>query len=956
MTFYNELKQLNDILIVAKALRYNGTRSGSSFQGDCPRHGSSGSKCLVIWTGIQGFRCYHCGESGDVIDLVMLFKHCDHHAAVKYLADRVGMPDLSGGQTLSPAERAQREVDAREESLVYDILTTAAEWYHQQLKNFPAIFDHLRNHYGFSQEIIEELKIGFAPPVTSSPAASDLATHLEKNPAFKGNLAKSGLFSFSSTQGPYWNYFKGRIVFPYWKGGKVTNMIARATSQTPVDQYECYADKDGHVKTDTNGRAEYIKYKKLRRQDLSDEKRRHISKFIGIESFMGEDSIRGAKEVVITEGAPDWVSAVDFGFAAVSPVTTNFREDDFEKLAQQTANANTVYLINDNEENAAGLKGALKTAKYLAAKGRNVFLVELPRPAGVQKIDLNEYLKDHTADDLRKLMQETKSVLDIMIDNLSADFIKAQPVLKSEILPLLVGMNEGVREHYLERIRKIVKTSKSAIIAELKQVERETAAKKEQSVKPSVDPAVQSLAEAIAKDPSLIRNRIDVVNAAGVVGERNVIAMMFAALDSRLLPEDTACPNALAIKNAGHHGSGKSYTLKRCLEFYPLIAYHLITSGSAKSLYYLPEGLQNKALIVTEAFQFQADNATDSEFVYVVRSLLSEGRVCYQVPQKDDDGKFVTVEKRLDGPTSFITTTIVDRLESQLDDRLFTVHPDESMEQTRAIMSMTAQIKDGSFDGVDENTVKAWRQFHSMLKPVAVVIPYAGQISEYIQRGSRLPIATRRAFNRVLSIIQTITCAYQFQRSRDGKGRLIAEICDYWMALQIVRESFRENLGQQSKEAEHRIEFIREKGPVQYNALRSEWGVSKSALTSWVRSKVYDTLLVWCDENGEEFKDDAALKKAKHSGTAYLKVNESFVVDDVTGLPTPFELTRDDRWDQDGELFEMYDLKLDRRQVRDAGAPDDVVIVEVPYEEEEEPEIDDRRPISQTLASDFLTI
>ena len=47
-----------------------------------------------------------------------------------------------------------------------------------------------------------------------------------------------------------------------------------------------------------------------------------------------------------------------------------------------------------------------------------------------------------------------------------ADFVKAQPTLKSEILPLLVGMNEGVREHYLERIRKIVKTSKSAIIAE----------------------------------------------------------------------------------------------------------------------------------------------------------------------------------------------------------------------------------------------------------------------------------------------------------------------------------------------------------------------------------------------------------------------------------------------------------------------------------------------------------
>ncbi|MCK7503056.1 MAG: toprim domain-containing protein [Desulfobacterales bacterium] len=119
----------------------------------------------------------------------------------------------------------------------------------------------------------------------------------------------------------------------------MVNLIARATVMTPVDQYECYADKDGKVKTDENGRPEYIKYKKLRRHDPSDEKRKHISKFIGAETFMGIDSIRGAKEIIITEGAPDWVSAVDHGFAAVSPVTTNFREEDFEKLAQLTATA-----------------------------------------------------------------------------------------------------------------------------------------------------------------------------------------------------------------------------------------------------------------------------------------------------------------------------------------------------------------------------------------------------------------------------------------------------------------------------------------------------------------------------------------------------------------------------------------------------------------------------------------
>jgi DNA primase len=918
MSYYDELKTKNDITVIAKLLGFNGQKSGSSWQGKCPKHGSSSGKCLVIWPGIQGFKCYNCGESGDVINLVQLFNRCDHITAVQYLADRVGMPYQIGGKEMSSEERVQREVDIHEEALVYDMLTEAANWYYQQLDHFPDIKDHLKNHYGFSENIIELLKIGFAPANTSSPEiTSDLANHLKGNARFQNQLLKTGLFTFSDPKGTYWDYFKGRIVFPYWRNGKVVNMIARATSRTPVDQYECYPDKDGNAKTDTDGQPMYIKYKKLRRYDPSDERKKHISKFIGMETFMGSDAIRGEKKVVITEGAPDWVSAIQHGLPAVSPVTTNFRDEDMEKLANATDGADAVYIINDNEENQAGLTGALKTGKYLTERGRKVFLVELPRPDGLSKIDLNEYLRDHNANDLRKLMESSKSILDRMIAELPEDFVKAQPVLKTEILPLLLGVEESMREHYLEVIKKTIKTTKSVITAEFEDVKRLADKQKEESQEPDIDPAIQSRADYIANDPALIRQRIDLVNESGVVGERNVVAMYFAVLDSRLLPEDTASPNALAIKNVGHHGSGKSFTMKKCLELYPEDSYHLITSGSAKSLYYLPHGLKHRALIVSEAFQFQANNAPDSEFVYVVRSLLSEGRVSYQVPEKDDDGKFVTVEKRLDGPTSFITTTVIDKLEPQLEDRLFTIHPDESIEQTRMIMSMTASIKDGSFEGLDKQTIESWKTYHARLNPVEVVIPYAGQISEYLQQDERLPIATRRAFNRVMAIIQTVVCAYQFQRSKDSKGRLEAEMCDYWMALQIVREAFRETLGQQSKVTTERIAYIRENGPVQYNKLKSEWGISKSALTGWVRGKVYDGHLVWCDEDGNEFSDDNALKKAKHSGIAFIRVNEITNVDEITGLPTPYELTGDNRWDEGGDLLELYDLGLEQRQVHE---------------------------------------
>ena len=76
----------------------------------------------------------------------------------------------------------------------------------------------------------------------------------------------------------------------------------------------------------------FIKYKKLRTHDPDDDKKKFISRFIQNDVFLGEDSVYGQTEIIITEGLPDWVSAIDKGFAAISPVTTNFRENDFEQL------------------------------------------------------------------------------------------------------------------------------------------------------------------------------------------------------------------------------------------------------------------------------------------------------------------------------------------------------------------------------------------------------------------------------------------------------------------------------------------------------------------------------------------------------------------------------------------------------------------------------------------------
>jgi hypothetical protein len=67
--------------------------------------------------------------------------------------------------------------------------------------------------------------------------------------------------------------------------------------------------------------------------------------------------------------------------------------------------------------------------------------------------------------------------------------------------------------------------------------------------------ADESMAEQIAHDPMLFKNKIDLVNQLGVIGERKNIGLNFLVMGSCLLPMGVAGSEALALKNSGHYGA-----------------------------------------------------------------------------------------------------------------------------------------------------------------------------------------------------------------------------------------------------------------------------------------------------------------------------------------------------------------------------------------------------------------
>jgi DNA primase len=137
----------------------------------------------------------------------------------------------------------------------------------------------------------------------------------------------------------------------------------------------------------------------------------------------------------------------------------------------------------------------------------------------------------------------------------------------------------------------------------------------------------------------------------------------------------------------------------------------------------------------------------------------------------------------MDGPTALVTTTIKEKLERQLDDRVITIRTDTTSKQTKDILRITAELAAGNGGKFNALEIEGWRLFHKGLEPVQVVIPFAGKLADHVTLNSDLPVSARRAFKRLISVIKTIALFHQHQRQRDEEGRIIAEMPDYFLRI-----------------------------------------------------------------------------------------------------------------------------------------------------------------------------
>ena len=255
----------------------------------------------------------------------------------------------------------------------------------------------------------------------------------------------------------------------------------------------------------------------------------------------------------------------------------------------------------------------------------------------------------------------------------------------------------------------------------------------------------------LLKDPALLDRILSDFSRCGVVGEEVNKLVGYLAAGSRKLDR----PLAVIIQSTS--AAGKSSLMDAVLNLMPEDERVQYSAMTGQSLFYMGEtNLKNKILAIAE--EEGASNAS-----YALKLLQSEGEITIASTGKDDtSGDLVTKEYRVEGPVMlFLTTTAID-IDEELLNRCLVLTVNESREQTRAIHE--AQRKRRTLEGLEaklekDSLIKLHRNAQKLLKPLAVINPYADQLT-FLDDKTR----TRRDHEKYLTLIDSIALLHQYQR------------------------------------------------------------------------------------------------------------------------------------------------------------------------------------------------
>ena len=174
-------------------------KAGANYKGCCPFHHEKTPSFMVSpEKGI--YKCFGCGEGGDVIAFVMKTQNMNFVEALEYLANRVNIE--------IPEESDEIDPDQKLKKRLYELNREAAIYFYRNLKNARVAYAYFRKR-SLSIETIQKFGLGY-----SSEEWQVLKEAMLKKGYTEAEMMEAGLLSKSEKKGRTYDRFRGRMMFP----------------------------------------------------------------------------------------------------------------------------------------------------------------------------------------------------------------------------------------------------------------------------------------------------------------------------------------------------------------------------------------------------------------------------------------------------------------------------------------------------------------------------------------------------------------------------------------------------------------------------------------------------------------------------------------------------------------------------------------------------------------------
>ena len=410
-----KIKESNDIVdIISESVPLK--RVGRNYWGLCPFHNEK-TPSFSVTREKQLFKCFGCGEGGNVITFVMKSRNLEFNEALRFLADRANI-------TLEESAENRKKNEKLE--MYFRMHVDAARFFFRNLKDHKEIRDYFYKR-GITDQTIRSFGLGFALNSWDS-----LLKYLKSMNYKEEDIVRCGLAT-KNEKGKVYDRFRNRIIFPVFDvRGRVIAFGARVMD----DSKPKYLNSP---ETPIYNKGTHLYGLNFARKNSKE------------------------KSLIIVEGYMDCISLSQAGVKnVVASLGTALTKMQARLLKR---NSEDVYISYDADN--AGQAATVRGLDILSAEGIDVKVVQIPRGK-----DPDDYIRAEGVEKFHELLSHALPLIDYKIlkakEGLNIAEDQGRIQYAKRVVSILNNLDPIEKDVYVQKVSEDTGISESALMSLMK--------------------------------------------------------------------------------------------------------------------------------------------------------------------------------------------------------------------------------------------------------------------------------------------------------------------------------------------------------------------------------------------------------------------------------------------------------------------------------------------------------